>query len=537
MSKFKRFLSLLMAVVLTVTMMSGCGQEIIESNSDGVVSGDQAVTEVPEETTEVTTTIEVTTTTAATTTVATTTTEATTTATTSTTASTTYTVEEMSATMYATYSVNVRSGPSVDYDRIGAYAQGAEVTVTGRASTDWYQVNYKGETGYVSSSYLSSEPVATTATTTTATTSSSGSTTVITGTVSAGDWAEENGWETMVSYLKEDRYLTVMNEVMEGIQNLQTTIYVSPYITADEASDFANLILPMLSVGYCYVKSVGASVYSSGTYEGYLRTVTVTYYVSTAAEAQSMVDELDTKADKIVAKLSSSWSDYQKVKYLTEYLVLNCTYDGDVSTAPTAYGSVVKGAANCQGYAKGLLYLLAKAGFDVVFCEGIGTEAKHLWVKVKINGSWYNVDPTWCDPVSGVADPDYFDYSFLCVTDEFMAATHKTVYNMRFYTVPSATSTTYDWYIMNGYYATSYDEAVSILKQATKDAVNSADGAEYIYVRAKVSSDSIYESVKSNYSKSSFQNNIVSSITSSYTVDEQLSRSSGCYRVYRLKKS
>lgn len=70
-----------------------------------------------------------------------------------------YTVEPMSAKMYAQRSVNVRKGPSTDYERVGSLTTNQEVTVTGKASTGWYEISYNGEVAYVSNSYLGNEKV------------------------------------------------------------------------------------------------------------------------------------------------------------------------------------------------------------------------------------------------------------------------------------------------------------------------------------------------------------------------------------------
>lgn len=57
-------------------------------------------------------------------------------------------------TMYAKASVNVRKGPSTDYDKLGTLSYGEAVKVTGTADTGWYQITYKSSTGYVSDNYL-----------------------------------------------------------------------------------------------------------------------------------------------------------------------------------------------------------------------------------------------------------------------------------------------------------------------------------------------------------------------------------------------
>lgn len=66
-------------------------------------------------------------------------------------------VEEVS--MYAATAVNVRQGPSTNFERVGALKAGQEVKVTGEASTGWYEIAYGEERAYVSNKYLQNEPV------------------------------------------------------------------------------------------------------------------------------------------------------------------------------------------------------------------------------------------------------------------------------------------------------------------------------------------------------------------------------------------
>ena len=58
-----------------------------------------------------------------------------------------FSVEDLTDTpMYASQTVNVRKGPSEDYEQLGSLSWGDEVTVTGIASTGWYQIRYNDET-------------------------------------------------------------------------------------------------------------------------------------------------------------------------------------------------------------------------------------------------------------------------------------------------------------------------------------------------------------------------------------------------------
>ncbi len=66
-----------------------------------------------------------------------------------------FSVEDLTDTpMYASQTVNVRKGPSEDYEQLGSLSWGDEVTVTGIASTGWYQIRYNDEIGYCSNNYI-----------------------------------------------------------------------------------------------------------------------------------------------------------------------------------------------------------------------------------------------------------------------------------------------------------------------------------------------------------------------------------------------
>lgn len=64
--------------------------------------------------------------------------------------------------LYAKQAVNVRNGPSTDYEKLGSLTFAEEVIVTGMADTGWYQIMYLDDIGYVSNNYIVAEkPTAT----------------------------------------------------------------------------------------------------------------------------------------------------------------------------------------------------------------------------------------------------------------------------------------------------------------------------------------------------------------------------------------
>ena len=124
-----------------------------------------------------------------------------------------FTVTEVTATKYATQSVNVRSGPSTDYDKIGGLTTNQEVQVTGQANTGWWRIQYNGGEAYVSDKYLADEKVEKPAASETP--SNGGGSTAGTGSV-ASNWADnypKNQWIDMGEY-----YFYIANSQEEANQ-------------------------------------------------------------------------------------------------------------------------------------------------------------------------------------------------------------------------------------------------------------------------------------------------------------------------------
>ena len=72
-----------------------------------------------------------------------------------------YSYTELSQTMYAQSTVNVRDLPEQTGGKLGSLSTNQEVTVTGQCNeTGWYKISYNGGEAYVSDSYLGSEKVA-----------------------------------------------------------------------------------------------------------------------------------------------------------------------------------------------------------------------------------------------------------------------------------------------------------------------------------------------------------------------------------------
>lgn len=63
-------------------------------------------------------------------------------------------VEEYHATATTTSALNVRKGPSKDYEVIELLDAGTQITITGKTDNGWYRIDLTSGAGYVSAKYV-----------------------------------------------------------------------------------------------------------------------------------------------------------------------------------------------------------------------------------------------------------------------------------------------------------------------------------------------------------------------------------------------
>ncbi len=125
--------------------------------------------------------------------------------------------------------------------------------------------------------------------------------------------------------------------------------------------------------------------------------------------------EVLKKAEEIYAQiweeLPNDADEKATAKAILEYIVLNCRYDteardsGNSAGSSDAYACLVEGKAVCSGYTSAFNLLLKIAGITCVGSPGIaynGTSLngeEHVWTLAHLDGEWYYMDATWCDPI------------------------------------------------------------------------------------------------------------------------------------------
>ena len=158
-----------------------------------------------------------------------------------------------------------------------------------------------------------------------------------------------------------------------------------------------------------------------------MQTATI-HYAAEKGETERMREEMEQKADAIIAKLREGMTDTQKLMVIHDEIAALCTYREPHGMPDSAYTALVLGTARCEGYAKAFAYVCRRAGLDAMLVTGKSMRGEnHVWNKANFDGAYYNVDVTWDDDDSyngqivhscfGMPDaqfgdhlPDYFGY-------------------------------------------------------------------------------------------------------------------------------
>lgn len=130
-------------------------------------------------------------------------------------------------------------------------------------------------------------------------------------------------------------------------------------------------------------------------------------------EIRTIVEELKNTVDNLQ-------TDYDKIKYVHDWIVKNTKYDETLSrnNRNNIYGLLVENNATCGGYAKTFKYIMDKLNINSIIVQGKASQDErdeyHAWNYIQLDDNWYGIDCTWDDPIiQGVSEEQkriYYEY-------------------------------------------------------------------------------------------------------------------------------
>ena len=175
-------------------------------------------------------------------------------------------------------------------------------------------------------------------------------------------------------------------------------------------------------------------------------------------EILSCWSQIEAITDEIVTQVSEYTDEYEKAKFLYEYLIRETEYEVDAWNNQNICSVFLNKASVCQGYAKAYQFLGQKCGLKSALVSGVANGEGHAWNLVQINGAFYYVDPTWGDAsyvMNGDASfVDGINYDFFLVTTKEMQENH--VPELA-HLLPDCVETKDNYYVREQLFLTTWD--------------------------------------------------------------------------------
>lgn len=188
-------------------------------------------------------------------------------------------------------------------------------------------------------------------------------------------------------------------------------------------------------------------------------------YTLTQEETEQRKKGIEAYIETALSGIHSGMDDYQKIKYIYDYMIEHTDYRLDSPENQTVCSVFLYGESVCQGYAKAFQLLCSRLGIPAVLVTGeVKNGEAHAWDLVQSDGEWYYVDPTWGDAfyLMGDDDPAWqgkkrpsVNYDYLLVTTQQLLRTH-TIDN--FFPLPACTAMKDNYYVREDAYFDTVDE-------------------------------------------------------------------------------
>lgn len=138
-------------------------------------------------------------------------------------------------------------------------------------------------------------------------------------------------------------------------------------------------------------------------------------------EVQTFLQQIEEKKKEILNGIDINASDYDKTKYVYDYIIDNTKYKSFSKDNQNILSVLLYGDSVCAGYAKTMQYLLTELGVKSHLLIGVVNESQgtHAWNMVMMDGEYYYIDATYGDPVSEDGE-DLKTYAYFALTSSEM---------------------------------------------------------------------------------------------------------------------
>ena len=181
-------------------------------------------------------------------------------------------------------------------------------------------------------------------------------------------------------------------------------------------------------------------------------------YTMSSSMVESKRAQINDLVKEILADAPQDDSDYEKAKYVFEYIVNNTTYNLDAEDNQNICSVFLNKESVCQGYSMAVKYLLDRLDVPCAVVYGEVNDTPHAWNLVKLDGTYCYIDSTWGDQSFKSAEKDDVEnginYNYFGCNDDILNATHDLSSPAK---LPECTSLDKYYYVMEGLFFRSAD--------------------------------------------------------------------------------
>ena len=181
-------------------------------------------------------------------------------------------------------------------------------------------------------------------------------------------------------------------------------------------------------------------------------------YNSTGDERNEKAKKINAEAEEILSRVPDDDSDYEKVKFIYEWIIDNTEYNENSTDNQNISSVFINHSSVCQGYTMATKFLLDKMGIFCTVVYGTAADENHAWNLVKMDGTYCFVDTTWGDSSYNSAENAELtrtSYNYFGCNSDILKRTH--IISERG-ELPDCSSLDEYYYVKESKYFTEMDE-------------------------------------------------------------------------------
>lgn len=165
---------------------------------------------------------------------------------------------------------------------------------------------------------------------------------------------------------------TVYRELLQGVNDMEECILVHAGKGERPEKAYEYLLYDCPELFWC-IGSSQMTMYDTYT-EFYPE------YSCSLEERETRQNEIDAAVTDCMAGIDASAGEYDRIRYVFEYLVNTVDYDENAPDNQNIYSALVGTSSVCAGYSRAAQYLLDHMGIECIYVVGTaqGQEA-HAW--------------------------------------------------------------------------------------------------------------------------------------------------------------